>query len=184
MNKKQIGISIGIAIGLGLFSFPANATTYDDYNKMVTQTVDTIKSKDIIKNASQFTRLQGIKIIETKPWLKKSNQIKKLSNSELRSILRQVGFSGKNLEMAIAIAFYESTLRPYALNRSSNCYGLFQINMSGAMGKDRREKYGLAQNEDLFNPVVNASIAYKMSNGGKDWSAWSTEKLAKRLINN
>ena len=104
-----------------------------------------------------------------------------LSNDELDSILRQAGFSGNGLKMAKAIAFYESTNRPMALNRSSNCYGLFQINMTGSMGPDRRKKYGLKSNEDLYNPLISAQIAYQMSSGGKDWSAWSTEKAAKKL---
>jgi hypothetical protein len=44
--------------------------------------------------------------------------------------------------------------------------------MLGSMGADRRDKFNLASNAELFNPVVNAKIAYHMSNGGKDWSAW------------
>jgi hypothetical protein len=99
-----------------------------------------------------------------------------LSEQELELILSSVGFSGRSLEIARQIAFLESTNRPMALNSSSNCYGLFQINMSGSMGPDRRLKYGLKSNDDLFNPVTNAQIAYKMSDGGKNWTAWSTYK--------
>ncbi len=106
-----------------------------------------------------------------------------LSEKELDSILRQAGFSGNGLKMAKAIVFYESTNRPMALNKSSNCYGLFQINMTGSMGPDRRKKYGLKSNEDLYNPLISAQIAYQMSNGGKNWSAWSTEYMAKSNIN-
>jgi hypothetical protein len=106
-----------------------------------------------------------------------------LSDEQLTSILKQAGFSGNGLRMAKAIAFYESTNRPMALNRSSNCYGLFQINMTGSMGPDRREKYNLESNEDLFNPLINAQIAYKMSRGGTNWSAWSTEDAAKDSLN-
>lgn len=105
-----------------------------------------------------------------------------LSDVELDSILRQAGFSGNGLKMAKAIAFYESTKRPMALNKSSNCYGLFQINMTGSLGSDRRKKYGLDSNEDLYNPLINAQIAYQMSNGGKNWSAWSTENAAKNSL--
>jgi hypothetical protein len=107
-----------------------------------------------------------------------------LSEKELDSILRQAGFSGNGLKMAKAIVFYESTNRPMALNKSSNCYGLFQINMTGSMGPDRREKYGLKSYDDLYNPLINAQIAYQMSNGGKNWSAWSTENAAKRQVFN
>lgn len=101
-----------------------------------------------------------------------------LSDKELTSILKQAGFSGRGLKIAKAIVFYESTNRPMSFNKSSNCYGLFQINMTGSMGPDRREKYGLNSNKDLFNPLINAQIAYQMSNGGSNWSAWSTENRA------
>lgn len=105
-----------------------------------------------------------------------------LSDKELDNILRQAGFDGDGLKMAKAIVFYESTNRPMALNKSSNCYGLFQINMTGSMGPDRRKKYGLKTNEDLYNPLISAQIAYQMSNGGSNWSSWSTENAAKRLV--
>lgn len=171
-----------IAIGISESTFNDKATA--DFQP----TTQTIKIPDAgildkAKLSAGFNRAD-ITIKETRPWLKKENQAKRLSKDELRAILNKAGFTGKGLEMAMAIAFYESTYRPYALNRSSNCYGLFQINMTGSMGKVRREKYGLSKNEDLFNPFINASIAYKMSNGGKNWSAWTTEKIAKRSISN
>jgi hypothetical protein len=106
-----------------------------------------------------------------------------LSEKELDSILRQAGFSGNGLKMAKAIVFYESTNRPMALNKSSNCYGLFQINMTGSMGPDRRKRYGLKSNEDLYNPLISAQIAYQMSEGGKSWGSWSTEAIAKISLN-
>lgn len=105
-----------------------------------------------------------------------------LTDDELISILKDAGFKGSALKYAWAIAVKESTKRPMALNKSSNCYGLFQINMSGSMGPSRREKYGLKSNEDLYNPLINAQIAYQMSNGGKNWSAWSTENSAKSIL--
>jgi hypothetical protein len=105
-----------------------------------------------------------------------------MSDEELISVLSQAGFSGYALKYAWAIVVKESTKRPMALNKPTNCYGLFQINMTGSMGPARREKYGLSSNDDLFNPLVNATVAYKMSNGGKNWSAWSTEKSALSII--
>ena len=182
MNKKLIAsISLVGFIAIGISkSLPSDKAVADF--QPVSQTVKITKSK-ILNPMASFNRGEYL-IIETRPWLKKENQQKRLSKSELRSILNKVGFTGKNLEMAMAIAFYESTLRPYALNKSSNCYGLFQINMTGSMGKVRREKYGLTRNEDLYNPIINASIAFKMSNGGTDWSAWTTEKIAKRSLSN
>jgi hypothetical protein len=44
--------------------------------------------------------------------------------------------------------------------------------MIGMLGPDRRDKFELNHNADLFNPVLNAKIAYHMSNGGENWIAW------------
>lgn len=100
----------------------------------------------------------------------------KLSDQELVALLKAVGFEGKALREAWAIAKKESTGRPLAHNGNAstgdNSYGLFQINMLGELGVARRAKFGLDSNAELLNPVVNAQIAYHMSGGGKDWSAW------------
>lgn len=95
---------------------------------------------------------------------------------ELKAVLKQAGFKGQDLVEAWAVAMKESTGRPFAHNKNSNTgdnsYGLFQINMIGSLGPARRDQYGLKTNKELFNPLINAKIAYHMSNGGKDWSAW------------
>lgn len=70
----------------------------------------------------------------------------------------------------------ESNGRPNAFNgdlsTGDQSYGIFQINMIGDLGPDRRDRYDLEKNSDLFNPYLNAEIAYKMSRGGEDWSSW------------
>jgi len=95
---------------------------------------------------------------------------------ELKELLSLVGFEGKALKQAWAIAMKESTGRPKSHNGNSgtgdNSYGLFQINMIGGLGDDRREKFELKQNSELWNPVLNAKIAYYMSGGGEDWGSW------------
>lgn len=99
-----------------------------------------------------------------------------LSPLELKAVLEEAGFTGENLVEAWGTAMKESTGRPMAHNKNSNTgdnsYGLFQINMIGSLGPARLEKYNLKSNSDLFDPLTNAKIAYQMSNGGKDWSAW------------
>lgn len=116
-----------------------------------------------------FERLQGIEI-------KKIDRSEMLSKKELKGILASVGFKGEALKIAWAVAMKESTGRPYSHNRNretgDNSYGLFQINMIDSLGPARRKQFGLSSNEMLFDPVVNAKIAYKMSNKGKNWSAW------------
>jgi hypothetical protein len=107
---------------------------------------------------------------------KYANQREQLTPLELKELLSLVGFEGSALRSAWAIAMKESTGRPKSHNGNSNTgdnsYGLFQINMIGGLGEDRREKFDLEQNSDLWNPVLNAEIAYHMSNGGKDFGAW------------
>lgn len=99
-----------------------------------------------------------------------------LSDLELAELLHAVGFSGQDLKEAWAIAKKESNGRPLAhngnRNTGDNSYGMFQINMLGGLGEERREQFGLESNAELLNPVVNAKIAYHMSKGGKDWTAW------------
>jgi hypothetical protein len=99
-----------------------------------------------------------------------------LTPEEIKSLLIISGFEGKSLKIAFGVVMKESTGRPYAHNQNSNTgdnsYGLFQINMIGSLGPARREQFGLENNEDLFNPLTNAAIAYKMSDGGKNWGPW------------
>jgi hypothetical protein len=45
--------------------------------------------------------------------------------------------------------------------------------MIGSLGPARLKEFGLKNNKDLFDPYINAEIAFKMSNGGKNWSAWN-----------
>lgn len=100
-----------------------------------------------------------------------------LSPEELKEVLALAGFEGKALKQAWAIVMRESTARPTAhngnANTGDNSYGLFQINMIGGLGEDRREKFDLKHNAELFNPIKNAQIAYHMSDGGADWGAWA-----------
>lgn len=100
--------------------------------------------------------------------------------ASLMDILRSVGFQGEGLRIAYAVAMAESSGNARAHNSDTstddNSYGLFQINMLGDMGPERRRQYGLSSNESLFDPYVNAKVAYKMSNGGKNWQPWSTYK--------
>ena len=103
-----------------------------------------------------------------------------LTDSELIKLLKAVGFEGKALKTAWAVAKTESNARPLAYNGNRNTgdssYGIFQINMLGQLGIDRKEKFELRSNILLFDPVVNAEITYHMTQGGEDWSSWSSVK--------
>jgi hypothetical protein len=119
-----------------------------------------------------------IKNLELKKF---SEQKTAFSDEELVKMLRAVGFEGKALKVAWAVVKKESNGRPLAFNGNvktgDNSYGIFQINMIGGLGVARRDKFDLDSNKDLFDPVVNAQIAYYMSNEGSDWSSWGVGKF-------
>jgi hypothetical protein len=112
-----------------------------------------------------------------------------LTDKELIQLLKAVGFEGKALKTAWAVAKTESNARPLAYNGNRNTgdssYGIFQINMLGELGIDRKEKFELRSNILLFDPVVNAEITYHMTQGGENWSSWSSVKTGaiKKWIN-
>ena len=101
-----------------------------------------------------------------------------LTDGELKELLSAVGFEGKALKQAWAIVKAESNSRPMAYNGNrktgDSSYGIFQINMLGELGIDRKEKFDLRSNILLFDPVINAEITYYMTKGGSDWSSWSS----------
>jgi len=105
-----------------------------------------------------------------------------LTDYDLIKLLKAVGFTGKGLKTAWAVAKAESNGRPFAFNGNAetgdSSYGVFQINMIGDLGPDRRDKFDLDANAELFNPVKNAEIVFHMSKGGTDWSAWKYAKTA------
>jgi murein DD-endopeptidase MepM/ murein hydrolase activator NlpD len=102
----------------------------------------------------------------------------------LMQALHARGFRGKALSTAFAVALAESGGRATATN-ATNDHGLFQINMGGALGKERLAKtwknsmgatFKLNGLKDLYNPTTNTDIAYHMSNKGSNWSSWVAYK--------
>jgi len=128
-----------------------------------------------LANADEKAPTVTVQEIAVDP-LEKYKGAKELSDTELVDLLRAVGFEGKALKVAYAVAKKESNGRPLAhngnVNTGDNSYGMFQINMLGSLGEDRREKFDLKSNKELLDPVTNAQIAHYMSNGGSDWSSW------------
>lgn len=120
----------------------------------------------------------GVKILELQPLPEPepTASTEQFYKGRLIEVLRAVGFKGDALRHAWAVAMKESTGNPEAHNQNTrtgdNSYGLFQINMIGKLGPARVEKYGLSSYEDLFDPYINARIAYQMSGGGTDWGPW------------
>lgn len=99
-----------------------------------------------------------------------------LTDKQLVDLLSQVGFKGKSLKLAWAIVMRESRGHPTSHNNNpstgDNSYGLFQINMIGSLGEDRKEKFGITKNSDLLDPVTNAQAAFYMSAKGTNFGSW------------
>jgi len=130
--------------------------------------------RESIKAATQEVAF----LVSKEKKLEKYENAHNLTDGQLFDMLRHVGFEGKALRTACAIAKAESNGRPLAFNGNTktgdSSYGVFQINMLGKLGSDRREKFELDSNAELLNPVLNAQIALHMSDDGKNWSAWSS----------
>jgi len=108
--------------------------------------------------------------------LDKYREMTKFSPTDLADMLELVGFEGYSLKLAWAVVMRESRGNSGSHNKTSstgdNSYGLFQINMLGSLGEDRREKFGIKSNAELLDPVTNAQAAFYMTGRGKDFGSW------------
>jgi CBS domain containing-hemolysin-like protein len=95
----------------------------------------------------------------------------------LKHVIYEAGFRDDNLEVAYAVVMAESGGDAVAHNddesTGDDSYGLFQINMLGDMGPERRKLYKLKTNKDLFDPLTNAKVAYQLSEAGSNWQPWT-----------
>jgi hypothetical protein len=162
-NNRNIIGTLSILAIFGVYSNVANASEnrLNDSKNIVLE--ETIEATEVAKSVSEAKEDQ----------LEKYKNAVNLSDKDLKNLLRLVGFEGQKLREAWAIAKKESGGRPMALNLSKrtgdSSYGLFQINMIGDLGPERRDKFKLESNYELFNPVLNAQVAFHMSNGGENW---------------
>jgi hypothetical protein len=104
-----------------------------------------------------------------------------LSVLEIYGFARRAGFTRERDEavIATAIALAESSGNPRSHNATppDDSFGLWQINMIGDLGPERRRQFGITRNEDLFDPLTNARAArnvFAASNTG--FKPWSTFK--------
>lgn len=102
-----------------------------------------------------------------------------LSVGQLKSLAMAAGFNDRDASIMAAIAMAESGGRSGAHNNNAatgdNSYGLWQVNMLGRMGPERRRQFGIGSNEALFDPAVNASAARKVFES-QGFGAWSVFK--------
>lgn len=111
------------------------------------------------------------------------------ADPQLVQTLTSAGFTGQSLVTAYGIAKAESGGRAKAFNPTGmdESYGLFQINMENKdprnpnMGTKRNAAYlkkygsiGYKGPQSLYDPAINAKIAYDMSKGGTNFQPWTT----------
>jgi len=108
--------------------------------------------------------------------------------SKAYDLIKQAGGTDEEARMLAAISQPESGGNPLAHNTNvgtgDNSYGLWQINMLGAMGPQRRRQFGLSSNEDLFDPATNARVALQMhrrAGSYRDWSTYSSGAYRKYM---
>jgi hypothetical protein len=160
-TKVWLGVML-MVVTSAVFANNANASTK---NNLLSQSA--LKQSTAHKAVFFVSGAQMLKRYENKPTL---------SDRDLALMLKAVGFKGQDLKEAWAIAKKESNGQPIRFNGNTrtgdSSYGLFQINMISDLGPERRDKFNLKTNFDLLNPVTNAKVAYHMSKGGQNWSAW------------
>jgi len=113
----------------------------------------------------------------------------KLSDEEIAAYARAGGFVEEaHIKTAVQVAKAESGGDPKKHNTTppDNSYGLWQINMYGPLGPDRRKRFGLKRNEELFDPKVNARAAHQIfvDEGWKAWTTYTNGIYTKEAVDN
>ena len=104
------------------------------------------------------------------------------NQEEIARAARKAGFPEDKIATMTAIAMAESSGDSAALNDNPNTgdlsYGLWQINMIGDLGPERRKLFGIKTNEELLDPLTNAKAAYEIYKL-QGYAAWSVYKSGK-----
>lgn len=165
--NKTVEQIISVAIAVVLVSCFSSYVQTSRADVATTKITNAQLAEEIAVHEQKIKELQLKKFAE---------QRTPFTDEELAQMLYAVGFEGKALRVAWAVVKKESNGRPLAFNGNTrtgdSSYGIFQINMIGGLGVDRREKYDLKTNRELFDPVVNAEIAFHMTNEGDNWASW------------
>ena len=94
----------------------------------------------------------------------------------LYNLAKQAGFTDDQARIMAAIAMAESGGKANAFNGKGRdlSYGLWQINMLGGMGPERRQLFGINSNAALYDPLTNARAAKAIfdQQGYGAWSVW------------
>jgi hypothetical protein len=100
-----------------------------------------------------------------------------VSIENLIGLAKGAGFSQSDAVIMAAIAMAESGGNSNAHNAKppDNSYGLWQINMIGNLGPERRQQIGISSDDKLKDPVINAHAA-KLIKNSQGFGAWTVYK--------
>jgi hypothetical protein len=102
----------------------------------------------------------------------------KYTQKEIYDMLLEGGFKEDDAKIMSAVAMAESGGDSRALNddgKKDLSYGLFQINMIGDMGPERRDLYNLNSNNNLYDPMTNIRVTKEIfdKQGYGAWGAYT-----------
>jgi hypothetical protein len=169
-SPKRLALT-SVAYAVTLFAVALTATSqFETLAPAQAEETNTTEYKESIPVISASVRTQA------EVFASYRNAKDALAPGQLSELLAAVGFEGQRHKTAWGIVMRESNARPLAHNGNhrtgDSSYGIFQVNMIGDLGPSRRDKFGLTSNNQLFDPVLNAQVAYLMSRGGEDFGSW------------
>lgn len=85
-----------------------------------------------------------------------------LAPAVIAGLAKAAGWVGQDIATAVAVAMAESGGNPaaHAVDSDDDSWGLWQVNMKGAMGPERRRAFGLSSDSQLTDPKTNARVAH------------------------
>ncbi len=99
----------------------------------------------------------------------------KLSDDELTAYLLFAGWPKAKLADAKKVISCESGGNPFAYNRKTKDYGLFQINY-------RWHKSKIERVNDLYSPLTNLRIGWEIYKKDGGWAPWKASNPCHRLL--
>jgi hypothetical protein len=112
-----------------------------------------------------------------------------LEKQNIEKLALNAGFDNEEAKIMTAIAIAESSGNPDALNDNAGTgdlsYGLWQMNLlyNDSEVQRRKSNWGIVNNEELFDPSVNARAAYSLykEQGFNAWSVYKSGAYLKYL---
>ena len=149
MTKKELvgGIMASLLIMSMLTAYASAAPTEQVYAKSNAPIATEAIYKPVVLEASKKPK-------QCKNWLVK--------------VLRESGFRGKGLRISWAIVMRESGGKADSIS-STHDYGMFQFNYAAW------HKQAWWNSKKLLTRSYNASVAYKISQGGKTFYPWDID---------